>query len=57
MATFLVIVPGEEPLPFRAELPVKIVEEKVREVLMLEGGGLREGEDGPLMVEGDSFAS
>ena len=56
-ATFFVVVPGKEPLSFRAELSVKIVEEKVGEVHMLVGGGLREGEDGHLMVEGDRCAA
>ena len=42
-------------MPFKATVSVESVEKSVRNVHMLEGGGLREWENGPFVVEGDKF--
>ena len=55
MATIYVKVPGNDVMPFKATASVESVEKSVRNVHMLEGGGLRERENGPFVVEGDKF--
>ena len=57
MATISVKVPGKELMPFKATVSVESVEKSVRNVHMLEGGGLREGENGPFVIEGEKFES
>ena len=52
MAIIFVKIPGKDVMPFEATVSVESVEKSVRNVHMLEGGGLRERDNGHFVDEG-----